>query len=741
MRRTTSKDRLFKLTTAVCIAVGCYSGVFAAGSVPAGTTNDVGAVAAGSTAKATGSDAIAIGNNAQATGKKSIAIGTTAMGQGPEIVEATGANSTAIGAGAKATAEKATALGDQAQASGSSSTALGNAAYATKMGATAVGDGSHAEGTSALAIGSFALASGENSIALGAVANTSNTEAIAIGYFATTAMDNSVAIGSHSTTTASVGTTNTQSATINGGYTYTFGTTGANATGVVSVGGVSTDGTVTNYRQIQYVANGQVTENSTDAINGSQLYAVASTLAPAKDGNYITQAGSVGNNLTALDTQVKTNTENIDFLNEIVPIAAQEATKHATVSAGNGITVQEGTNSNGGTEYTVGLADTFTVGSGDTAVTVDGNKGAVTAGTVQINGANGTVNGLTNTTWDADHITSGQAATEDQLKAAVSGAVQTASANDTHIKAGTYKVTNGSVTMDIVKGSTDEATGQQVILSDVASKTQQDTNTQHIAANTSNISNLTTKVDAGWNAQINGTTVKNVTPSDNGMNFTAGNNIVLTNDNGAINIGTSKDLTADSVTVGTVKMSSSGINAGAEKITNVGAGDVSATSTDAVNGSQLYNVEQTIINNNQSIGDLKSRVNTLDNRIDKVGAGAAALAGLHPLDFDPDDKWDFAAGYGHYSGQGAMAIGAFYRPNEDTMFSAGCSFGNGENLWNASLSLKVGQGSYVTTSRTVMAREIQNLKVQNQQVTAQNQQLAEELAAIKAQVAALAQRK
>ncbi len=136
------------------------------------------------------------------------------------------------------------------------------------------------------------------------------------------------------------------------------------------------------------------------------------------------------------------------------------------------------------------------------------------------------------------------------------------------------------------------------------------------------------------------------------------------------------------------------------QITNVAAG---SKATDAVNVAQLFATNQQVAQNAQSI-------NKLGNRINKVGAGAAALAALHPLDFDPDDKWDFAAGYGNYNGENAAAVGAYYRPNEDTMFSVGGSFGNGENMVNAGVSLKLGQGNHVSTSKVAMAKEIKDLR-------------------------------
>lgn len=175
-------------------------------------------------------------------------------------------------------------------------------------------------------------------------------------------------------------------------------------------------------------------------------------------------------------------------------------------------------------------------------------------------------------------------------------------------------------------------------------------------------------------------------------------------------------VTANSVTVGdtsittdglTIKdgpsITKTGINGGDKKVTHVAAGDISEKSTDAVNGSQLFATNQQVAQNAQSISKL-------GNRINKVGAGAAALAALHPLDFDPDDKWDFAAGYGNYNGENAAAVGAYYRPNEDTMFSVGGSFGNGENMVNAGVSLKLGQGNHVSTSKVAMAKEIKDLR-------------------------------
>ena len=128
------------------------------------------------------------------------------------------------------------------------------------------------------------------------------------------------------------------------------------------------------------------------------------------------------------------------------------------------------------------------------------------------------------------------------------------------------------------------------------------------------------------------------------------------------------------------------------------------------------------IASSQDIRNVTSKVNKLDTRVNRVGAGAAALAALHPLDFNPDDKWDFAVGYGNYKDAHAVAVGAFYRPNEDTMFSVGGSLGGGENMVNAGLSVKLGQGNGVSTSKVAMAKEIVDLKDAVTRLEAQNEQ-------------------
>lgn len=187
-------------------------------------------------------------------------------------------------------------------------------------------------------------------------------------------------------------------------------------------------------------------------------------------------------------------------------------------------------------------------------------------------------------------------------------------------------------------------------------------------------------------------------------------------------------VSSDGVSIaGGPSMTTNGIDAAGKKITHVAAG---TEATDAVNYGQLKDVESKVDSNSQAITNINSHVNRLDNRINKVGAGAAALAGLHPLDFDPSDKWNFAVGYGNYRNANSVAVGAFYRPNEDTMVSVGTNFGNGENMVNAGVSFKLGQGSsYAGVSKAELAEENQKLKAndaaQDQKIQNQEKEIQE----------------
>lgn len=224
-------------------------------------------------------------------------------------------------------------------------------------------------------------------------------------------------------------------------------------------------------------------------------------------------------------------------------------------------------------------------------------------------------------------------------------------------------------------------------------------------------------------------------------------NIFTKVDGSNITVSLKKDITVDSVKIdGGPSMTVNGIDADKKKITNVAEG---TESSDAVNYGQLQNVENQVTSNTQSINYLNGRVGELGDRINKVGAGAAALAALHPLDFDPDDKWDFAAGVGNYRNATAAAVGLFYRPNERTMFNLGWTMGDNRNMVNGGFSVKFGKSNkYVKYSKAEMAsvidnqsREIAELKAKDAQNAKDNTEMRAEIEALKKQVEALAAKK
>ena len=181
-----------------------------------------------------------------------------------------------------------------------------------------------------------------------------------------------------------------------------------------------------------------------------------------------------------------------------------------------------------------------------------------------------------------------------------------------------------------------------------------------------------------------------------------------------VNINNKTQITENGININNkVIVEENNVNVGGNKIENVAPGELSPDSQDAVNGSQLFNTNQ--------------KLDRLGNRVDKVGAGAAALAALHPLDFDPDDKLSFSAGVGNYGSETATALGAFYRPSEKVMLSAAGTMGNGENMVNLGVTFALDKTNNVSNSRVAMAREIQDLK---SHIVKQDAQIAELIALV-----------
>ncbi|MFR6642406.1 MAG: YadA-like family protein [Megasphaera sp.] len=156
--------------------------------------------------------------------------------------------------------------------------------------------------------------------------------------------------------------------------------------------------------------------------------------------------------------------------------------------------------------------------------------------------------------------------------------------------------------------------------------------------------------------------------------------------------------------------------------------------------SQVKTNTDAITNISGNVTNLNSRVSKLDTRINRVGAGAAALAALHPQDYDPTAKWDFAAGYGNYKSANAVAIGAFYRPTNDVLFSIGTSMGGGENMFNAGVSFKFGSSNeYSNYSKASLAEVVSEQASTIGSLNARVEKQEQENEALRAQVEKQAQ--
>ena len=278
--------------------------------------------------------------------------------------------------------------------------------------------------------------------------------------------------------------------------------------------------------------------------------------------------------------------------------------------------------------------------------------------------------------------------------APITGASGEGNARNTKIKGNT--ITTGKVTMDYADVMKDLGVhGNATVDKDMTVKGN--TTLGEAGKDTT----LTVNSKATFNEKATfekGAEVKNgLTVSSGGLNVTGEStfNDKVTMNNG---LDVTGGVASDSFTVkGTdIKIDSSGINAGGTVISNVADGSISEGSKDAVNGGQLYQVK-----------------NDLEGKVNKVGANAAAMANLHPMEFDPDSKWNIAAAMGNYGSETATAIGAFYRPNEDVMVNFSTAFGTGENMVGGGVSVRLGKGS------NKLSREESNaLKAQVNDLTA-----------------------
>ena len=466
----------------------------------------------------------------------------------------------------------------------------------------------------------------------------------------------------------------------------------------------------------------------------------------AEEGNYITGLTNKTWN-PAANGFVSGRAATEDQLNSVYEKINQNIESSKAVS-GKNITVDENNK--------VNLNDNITLG-GDTAanqVNINGNDAKVTAGDgankVVVDGTNGQVTigeagkdlvlgnqtvegtktdngkdsqsgkfltGLDNTKWDpaTQGIVENRAATEGQLKNVADNISKQISDIDTAVKSTSRvfesdsgadaQVTRKSTDPMKLKGGADanNLSDNNIGVVNNSDKTGFDIKLSKDikGLNSIEVNNKITIGTGDNQTIIEGDTI-------NTGSVTTGNTTINNDGLTIVNEDSSKNIT----------INNNNVNMGGNVIKNIGEG---SEPTDAINKTQF---DRAINNLGTGMNQINNRVNKLDNRVNRVGAGAAALAALHPLEFSPDAKWEVTAGVGNYRGANAIALGAFYRPNFDTMFSIGTSYGGGENMINAGVTWRIGEGeTKAYPSKTVMAQEIDDLK----NVVSEQQDQIEEL--------------
>lgn len=715
-----------------------------------------GALAIGFNSEATARNSIAIGGNVKKPGDsinppKIVASGTSSIAVGYGAT-AKGNLGISIGENAYSEGSSSAAIGSWSIASGDHATAVGGG-QARADRAVAVGSG-NADGVESVSMGYYSRVSAEGSVGIGRRVtiddNATNSvvigsassgvindkkNVVAIGADTYSAVENSVALGNYARADEVVSTSSANIA----GKTYDFA--GKTADGTVSIGGKIISGYETDihgmpivddngnlipivdktaYRTITNVAAGRVSATSTDAVNGSQLNATV---------------------------------EAINKNHQAAADAMAEAKKHGSVVAGDNVVVTTSTNSNGGVEYKVATKKDVDLTSANFGSVSDPVHNTITKDGM------GVFNGDVDTQYKANGVVIENRDNLDTATHDINGV--TADSNGRHVAFTTDGIDAGSQIINNVKAGVNDTDAVNVkqlndsistesVVSDnqvdniaavrvVNGKSTGDKNAQYgvyVSRTTvdsiakasnrfagddvikverwsapSNVADLTTfKYDGNKAAaktpltyKANGVEEK-VMLSD-GLNFTNGNNTTASVDaNGVVKYDLNKDISVDSVTtgklvadkanIGGVTIDNSGINAGGKTITNVARG---INTNDAVTVGQLNDVRTAMSNGDAAT---LNRANAYtDSRVSETTAQNAALAALHPLDFNKHDKLQIATGVGNYKNKTSVALGAFYQPNENVLLSVGATLGAHRNVVNAGATFRFGKHSEMNTDR------------------------------------------
>ena len=697
------------------VALGLNSKATGDYSVAIGTNNEAtnaGSLAIGYKSVASGQISTAIGNNSTAAGYRSTAIGhgttgaeakysialgfdaataaaySTALGHNSA---ASGKESTAIGGGtttedaengiafgtsATASALNAIAIGTESEATGEGSAAFGYLAKATDKMSTALGARATATGQASTAIGNNAVAGGQLATALGTGSRADGAYSTALGYGATAFSENSVSVGGSVVTAAKYGTAL--------GWNSTTATEGGVALGYSSYAGT---------------AKGITGWSPTDAGTGS---AWTSTAAAVSVGDY-------ENDVTRQISSVAAGTADTDAVNVAQLKAvysdlndrigeAAEGASDTHVAAGEYTADADG-------KVTLTLVDkdgkeleNQTVTITDVAKASDLAKVDAKVGDLAYSKVEGTVIA------DSDSVTEAIGKLNNRASDALAEA-----AKHTTVSAGSnievkqtekdgqknYEVSlKKNIAVDSVTAGDAEGGNSFTASSDGAFANYGDTNVSIDAADGFSAGKGSTYVQADGKTAELGTETSGIAASDGKLQIAGGSTTVTVTDAGA--------------------------DFGGAKATGIAAAELSASSTDAVNGSQLYATNQKVDENSSNIEKLYRKTGDLNKKLNRTGANAAALAALHPLDFDENHKVSASVGFGQYHGSSALAVGVFVRPTENLMFNLGGSFASDDKMFNAGVSYRFGDnGAKPVATNAQMADRVNSLTAENRDLSAQ----------------------
>ena len=773
--KTTNKKMMVLLAAMATIS----SSAFAAG-VNNTVTGDFGSEAFGKDNKVTATSAFTVGFKNEVSGANSIAYGhnNKAIGSnsivGGENSEAKGYSSVAIGSSAQALSDYTFAIGSQAQTNGANTVAVGNGAYASNTNALAVGYGTAASGKDSLAFGSFVKSNSDNNVAIGTSVTTNSNDSVGIGTAVTTKSNNSVGIGNNVVNNLS------NSIGIGNGVATDFNTIGIG------------NGVETKVKDTIAVGNGVISKGESSVAIGNAIH--ADGVRTVNIGTNVSAIG-VSSIVIGRDTTVNGDDTTVVGANNGTIDAAQSAvygynnkvlnnSKEQLIFGSNSQTGAQGAVAFG-THASATAIDALAFGNNTIADVQNGvaigtnsvtespvGTSTVKDNTTDIRFSNSTYAGSTpnSVVSFGTHGRAGAGGVTEytrQLQNVAAGRVSATSTDaingsqlyDTALEAQKHNTVVDGVNTTITSKDNDFGRKEYKVnvnkdLVDMDSVNfGKVTDPEHSVTNKDGMITFDGDKDTKYTA--NGMVIEDRNNLDTAASYNLDGMVANSNDKH-------------------VEFTTNGINAGDQIINNVKAG---VANTDAVNVSQLNNakdqlsgringLDQKVTTNtanirtiNHTLGDhegritvLEGNVQALDNKINttannvlnqsksytdnqaaKVGANAAALSALHPLDFNADEKWQFSVGFGNYKGKNATALGAFYQPNENVLLSVGTTLGTGENMVNAGATVRFGSHSSMTTNKQVaVAKEVQDLKLQLSAISQKYDNLVKNLSAQKA---------